>query len=1153
MSQLFKIKGFLAFILIVFINAFVDLGHKIIIQNTVLKVYSNETQIILTAIVNGLILLPFILLFTPSGYLSDHFHKPKVMKISAFIAIIITLFITLSYYKGWFYLSFALTLLLAIQSALYSPAKYGYIAEIAGKSRLSGANALVQASTVLAILSGIFCFSVLFESFLTGFNDLQPKQIIQQIAPIGWILVALSCFEWLLTFRLPQFSIQQNKKAYKLKQYVNGAYLKSNLKIIFHHEVIWLSIIGLAVFWSISQVIIAVYPAYAKAVLNTDNTIIIQGILASTGIGIVFGSLLAGRLSKQYIETALIPLGAIGFVITVFSLPYLTTIYSMVGNFMLLGIFGGLFIVPLNALIQFHCQDQQRGTILAGNNWIQNIAMLSFLILTALFSYNDFNERTLLQIISFVALIGTLYTIYKLPQSLVRYLTAFFFSSRYKVQVQGFDKIPSQGGVLLLGNHISWLDWAILQIACPRPVRYVMHRTIYKKWYLKWFFDFFGVIPISGGHSKTALTKIGNLLKQGEVVCLFPEGSISRNGQLGEFKKGYELAVKELEETDAVIVPFYLRGLWGTFFSRSNERLQQIRKQGWRNDVIVAFAHPISIKTTTVQIKSAVFDLSIEAWQEHTRCLEDIPHAWISQVKREPKRRCLIEAKGGLELNAISALTGAIGFSKLIKKNSPEQNIGLLVPTSVGGLLVNMAALIGGKTVVNLNYTANINALISALHAADLKTIYTSSQFIKKLNQRGIDLTPLLDKVKVLYLEDLKQQISTAQKIRILLSIRLFSASVLKRIYCASADLEKTAAILFSSGSEGKPKGVMLSHRNMIANIKQVSDVMDPQNEDVLMATLPLFHAFGITVTGIMPLLEGVPVVTHPDPTDVVNISKAIAQNKATLFCATSTFLRFFIKNKRVHPLMLADLRLVIAGAERLNPEVREAFKLKFNKEIYEGYGTTECTPVASVNIQDRLDTSDWRVQIGQKIGTVGLPLPGSSFRIVDPNSMQTLEAEEDGLILIGGTQVMQGYLNDPEKTAEVIIELDGVRWYKTGDKGHLDRDGFLTIIDRYSRFAKIGGEMISLGAIEQNIMPKLNNEDEILAIAIRDEKKGEKVVLLYVGESTEADINEVIKQADLNTLSKPSKIIKVEVIPKLGTGKTDFNQAKQLVLDLVL
>ncbi|MFV2055038.1 MAG: acyl-[ACP]--phospholipid O-acyltransferase [Thiohalomonadales bacterium] len=1151
MDKLYKITGFFPYVLVVFLNAFVDLGHKIVIQNTIFKIYDGQTQIILTAIVNGLILLPFILLFSPAGFISDRYRKPVVMRISAIIAVFLTLIITFAYYQGMFQTAFAMTFLLAVQSAIYSPAKYGYIKELVGQARLAPMNAMVQSITMVAILLGVFAFSILFELRLEGQTYNNETEILRHIAPLGWLLVLCSIVEAVMAYRLPIFenhteAASQKKNQFSLTKFASTNYLKTNLQDLHSNRNIWLSIVGLSVFWGISQVVLASFPAFAKEVLAENNTIVIQGMLASSGIGIVIGSLIAGRLSRFYIETGSVAVGAIGIVTSLFLIPQLDSVLFLTLDILAMGFFGGLFIVPLNAIIQFQAPEDRLGTVLAGNNWVQNVVMISFLGLTVLFGMAGLSSVGLFYIISIVALVGAAYTVYQLPQSLLRILFSGIFAARYRISVHGFENLPARGAVLMLGNHISFLDWAIVQIACPRPIRFVMHQDYYKAWYIKWFLDIFGVIPIASGNSKQALEQINNMLKSGEVVCLFPEGGISRSGQLGQFKHGYE---KTVEDVEGVILPFYLRGLWGSRFSRSSSHMKTLRGRGLRRDVIVAFGPPLPIETKAVELKNRVFDLSINAWQDYTDRLPTIPASWIQTVKRQGNKLCMTEAKAGRPLSGYKALTAAIGFSQLIAKRSPEQNVGLLLPTSSASMLTNMAVLLRGKTVVNLNYSASIEALKAAVDKAELRSIYTSTRFVKKLQQRGIDLQAVFDKVEVYYLEELATQIGPLKKLALFSLTKLLPASWLYRLFGTHVDISEPAAILFSSGSEGAPKGVVLSHKNLLGNIKQVSDMMDIQQEDIMMGSLPQFHAFGLTVCGLLPLVEGVPVIFHPDPTDVLNIAKAITNHKVTVMFGTSTFLRLYVRNRKVLPLMLDSIRLVVAGAERLNSEVRTTFEQKFNRPIYEGYGTTETTPVAGVNIPDRLDLSTWRVQTGNKLGTVGLPLPGSSFRIVDPVTMATLPCKEDGLILIGGTQVMLGYLNDAEKTQQVMVELDGQRWYKSGDKGHLDEDGFLTVVDRYSRFAKIAGEMISLGAIEACI-DKLTPEGiEILSTALPDGKKGEKVVLLFAGDIDEDALKDIISQCKLSPLMVPASLLKVDAIPKLGTGKSDFGQAKILAL----
>ncbi len=1145
MGRLFKIQGFLAYTTMIFLNAFVDLGHKIVIQNTVLKIYDGQTQIILIAIVNALILIPFVLLFTPAGFLSDKYPKNRVMRISAWAAVVCTTLITLFYYLGWFWPAFTMTFLLAMQSAFYSPAKYGFIKELVGKDKLAVGNGVVQATTTIAILSGIFVYSILFEEALSGVDFVSKSDVLKAIAPIGWFLILNSLVELGTAYKLPQKQAVDQSMQFDFDQYKSGTYLRNNLNAVLKHEIILLSIIGLSIFWAISQVMIAAFPVYAEETMLMNNTAIIQGMMACAGIGIMIGSLIAGRISKNHIETGMIPIGSFGVAACLAILPNLESVPLLSLNFIALGMFGGLFIIPLNALIQFHAGEQKLGRVLAANNLIQNVVMLSFLGLTVVFAYFGIGSIGLFAILTVVAIGGAVFTIYKLPQSMVRFIVSFVIGRKYSLEVLGLKHMPESGGVLMLGNHISWIDWAIIQMASPRPVRFVMERSIYERWYLKRFLDFFGVVPISRGSSKTALSSITELLNKDQVVCLFPEGSISRSGQLAEFQRGYE---KAAAGATGIILPFYLRGLWGSWFSRSSDKLKSIRGNGVKRDIIVSFGAPLAIDTSVEELKKRIFDLSIDSWQRYTETLQSLPNAWLSTVKRMGSEPAVVDTLGEpLSFNKLAAVT--ICFSRLIKGNSPEQNIGLLLPTTSAGVIANMATLLAGKIIVNLNYSASKDAIASASKKAELGSIYTSRKFLQKLEKKGIKLDSVFAGLKVFYMEDMKEEIGRSRLISNLLLVKLLPVSLLSRVFGEPVTLDQTAAILFSSGSEGEPKGVMLTHRNIMANLKQISDVLNTEGSDVVMATLPLFHAFGLTVTTFMPLIEGIPVVCHPDPTDALNVAKAIAKYRATIFCGTSTFLRLYTKNTRVQPLMLNSLRIVVAGAEKLSPDVREAFKLKFNKDIYEGYGATETTPIASVNIPDHLDTNYWRVQLGSKLGTVGMPLPGSSFRIVDPDTMQELETNQDGLILIGGSQVMSGYLNDQSKTDEVIVHIDNKRWYKTGDKGHLDEDGFLSIVDRYSRFAKLGGEMISLTSVEKNIRLVLNQPElEMVAVNVPDEKKGEKIILLIAKEINIDELRKELLDKDTNPLMIPTEVIFEPDIPKLGSGKTDFKAARNRI-----
>lgn len=1151
MLPLFRIKGFMPYLLVLFVNAFIDLGHKIVIQNTVFKIYDGNTQVVLTALVNALILIPFILLFSPAGFISDKFPKHKVMQYSAWAELAAVLVIVLAYYQGWFWLAFAMTLVLGIQAAIYSPAKYGYIRELVGDTHLAGANGIVQALTIISILGSTFVFSALFEFLLKDVVVSDANSIIASIAPLSWALVAFTLIELWMAYQLPDRQVASAKQAasFEIKKYVSGIYLAQNLKTLAAKRAIWLSIVGLTMFWAISQAVLASFPAFAKDVLQETNTLVIQGVLACTGIGIVIGSLIAGKLSRNYIELGLVPIGALGFALLLGLLPALDSRIFMAFTFMGMGILGGLFIIPLNALIQYHAKADELGTVLAGNNWVQNIGMIAFLAMTMLLAGIGFSSPQIFGLLMLVALAGALFTVYELPHSLTRVAAAALVQGKYKINVVGFDHLPKSGGVLLLGNHISWIDWAMVQIACPRPVRFVMLRSIYEQWYLKPILKFFGVIPISSGQSKEALQKINELLIAGEVVCLFPEGAISRTGSLGLFHSGYERVVAGVT---GVIVPFYLHGLWGSRLSRArSDKLRKNTARGLRREVVITFGQPLPMDIKADQLKQKVFELSFDAWDHQSQEFDPLPLAYIRSAKEHLGATCVIDTNGN-ELSNAKMLAVMVAFAREMRAIDREKNVAILLPASSAAIIANMAVMLNGQTAVNINFTTSIAAIQAGIANASVKTVYTSEKFVEKLNSRGLDTAAMLQGARVVYLEELKEKLSKLAVIAGFIAAHLLPAYMFYRLFGSAVRVNDPAAILFSSGSEGTPKGIVLSHRNFMANIKQISDVLKTRDDDVVMGSLPPFHSFGLTVTTFLPLIEGIPVVCHPDPTDVVNIAKAISRHRVTVMCATATFLRLYSKNKKVLPLMLEPLRVVVAGAEKLSPEVREEFQLRFNKIIYEGYGATETTPVASVNIPDQLDPRDWHVQVGNKVGTVGLPLPGCSFRVVDPVSLQTLPAGDDGLILISGTQVMLGYLNDEEKTKSVIVDLDGRRWYKTGDKGHVDADGFLTIVDRYSRFAKLAGEMISLGAVEQEIKKVITEPDvELVAINIPDEKKGEQIVLLITLAIDSTELRQRLLGNNVNPLMIPAQVHYCEEIPKLGSGKTDFNAAKQLALSL--
>ncbi|WP_457749015.1 MFS transporter [Sulfurimonas sp.] len=604
-EKMFAIAGVVNYLVVVFMNAFTDLGHKIIIQNTIFKVYDGSTQIVLTAIVNALVLLPFILVFSPAGFLADRFAKNKIMQYSALFAVVITLGITYAYYHGYFIFAFILTFLLAMQSAIYGPAKYGYIKELVGVKFLSGGNSAVQATTTVAILGGIIFYTVLFEGM---YNDtlVTESQILQAIAPLGWLLVIGSVMEWFLASRLPNKMIEASKRNFKLKRYLRGAYLFKNLKTVTRNREIFDAIISLSLFWSISQVVLAVFGEYAKDALHVSNTIIVQGVMALAGIGIVIGSIMVAKLSRFYINVGLAGIGAIIITIIVFLVPFIHSMTLIAILFTLFGIFAAFILVPLNARIQYLAARVHLGTILAANNFIQNIFMFSFLCITTLFAYFGMNAQVLFYLMTFVGM----YLIYNLYK---RYAVDMFWSLmgllaalRHKYIYVGLENIPKKKAVLLLGNHVSWLDWILLQLPLQRRINYMMDKDIYNWKFFHPIFKKGEAIPLSPKAFKDAIKEAHKRLQKGSVIALFPEGEITQDGEIHQFHRGYELIPKDYE---GVIVPFYIdKGIFGSSFAKykPQERQRNIFK---RRVVKIYFGKPLPIETNAQQLHDIILKM----------------------------------------------------------------------------------------------------------------------------------------------------------------------------------------------------------------------------------------------------------------------------------------------------------------------------------------------------------------------------------------------------------------------------------------------------------------------------------------------------------------------------------------------------------------
>lgn len=1121
-QALLKQPGFQPYLWSQFLGAFNDNVYKIAISMLAVRTVTTSGSGYLP-LVGAIFILPFLLFSGYAGHLADAVNKRSVLIATKLFEVFSMFVATVALASGRIELMLGGLFLAALQATFFSPAKYGILPEMLPDKDLSRANGLLEMSTFLAIILGTSIGSILFSAWK------------DHLIWIGLLLVGIAVAGALASFQITPVPDPSAKKRLDLNPWGEVA---QGIRRLYQDKNLWLTVIGISYFWFLGALLQMDLLLLGKEVMQLDD--FWTGILGTfLAIGIGVGSLAAGRLSGDKVELGLVPLGSIGMglfsiLLSRAGVSYIGAASALVG----LGFSGGLFVVPLNAFLQQKGGAEEKGQLIATNNFLNTIGVL--LASAALWLLSDKLSISPDRIVLFFGLFtlaATVYLLKILPDFLIRFTLWMLTHTIYRIRIKGQEHVPFRGPALLVCNHVSFADGLLVGACVQRFIRFLVYKDFFQIKPIGWLLRTMRAIPIAGGNRKEVVASIERAreeLRQGHVVCIFAEGAISRTGNMLPFKRGFEKIIKDL---DVPIIPVHLDRLWGSIFSFEKGRFFWKWPRRIPYPVTVSFGAPLPATATAQEVRHAVMALGTEAVAVR-RQKEDLLHLkFISSAKSAWRQFCIADSTGK-ELTYGKTLIGALLLSKKIRKQCADQQmVGVMLPASVGGALANVSVLMAGKVPVNLNFTAGKEAIDAAIRQCGIKTILTSAAFIAKAK---IERRP-----EMVQLEEISKSISSIEKVWMALLAFLLPARVLQKRFCPEkGEPNQLATVIFSSGSTGEPKGVMLSHHNILSNIESFSQVFWVTERDRVMGVLPFFHSFGFTGTLWFPLIAGFGAVYHPNPMDAKVIGEMVAEYRATILISTPTFYGGYIR--RCSKEEFASLRYAIVGAEKLRAEIAEAFREKYDLDLLEGYGCTELSPVVAVNIPDV--THGRENQKGFCSGTVGHPIPGVTVKVVDLNTGETLPTGQEGLLLVKGPNLMLGYLQQPQKTAAVI--QDG--WYHTGDIACIDEEGFIRITDRLSRFSKIGGEMVPHIKIEEEVNAILQNGNGAVT-AIPDDQKGERLVVFYTDPALcPEELWSRLNELGLPKLWIPKResIHFIEALPILGTGKLDLRTLRAMAIE---
>ena len=1128
--SLLKFKRFAPLFWVQFLGAFSDNVFKSALLILITYKYAVQVGIdasILNMVAAGIFILPFFLFSATGGVLADKFPKNKLIRWIKVFELVILLIASYGFYYDEIWILLTCLCLAGLQSALFGPAKYGVLPELLEEKELLSGNALVEAGTFLSILIGTIVGGLLI---LGEVGNIKISILLICAASIG---LTFSFFIPKLTSINPGLPIRKNIFSQTARIFILGTEKWEIRRIIF----------GISWFWFLGYVIHSQLNPLTATILNADEQVAVLLLVMFT-VGIGIGSLLCSRILAGEISARYVPFA--GILMSLFSLDLFFTLRSIdsvsevseyltvsafLENFqhwrvlidmLMLSIAAGFYIVPLYTLLQKRVDDKIRSRTIAANNISNAMFMVVASILVIGVLSAGFNIADLFWMLAVINFLVAIYIMKIIPKQSLKALGKILFRILYRVEVKGLENYPKDNGPhVIVSNHVSFLDGPLLMSYLPEMPVFAINKNVNSKWWAKIFTQFFEMYPLDSTEPM-AVKGLIKMLREGRKVVIFPEGRITNNGSL---MKIYEGPGKIAELGNADLIPVRIDGAQYTGFGR----LAGLVKLKWFPKITITICPPVEMGIdenirgakkkealrrkvydvmTTLMYETSITNVTLYEMLCHSLRIFGSKHEVLEDIERNP-----------ITLGRI--LLGSVVLGRKLQDHMDKgQHVGMLLPNAIP-TAVTFYALQGlGVIPAMINFTAGKDSVVSVLNTANIKTIVTSRRFIE-LGELGELEKELLKHADLIYLEDIKEKINILDKL-----IGLFKSKTKIGLRSNQGKAEDAAVILFTSGSEGSPKGVVLSHKNLLSNQAQVKACLDFSSRDQFFNALPVFHSFGLGVGLALPMSSGIKTFLYPSPLHYKVVPELIYDIQATVVFGTDTFLNGYATHG--DPEDFQFTRYVIAGAEKLKSTTRELWMKKFGVRIFEGYGVTETSPALSINNYSYC-----------KFGTVGRMFPGIQARLEPVTGI-----EDGGRLWVKGNNIMLGYMK-----ADLPGKLQPVYegWHDTGDIVDIDDEGYITILGRAKRFAKIGGEMVSLTQVEGWLIGLWPDEQHCVC-AVSDERKGEKLVLVTTfKEADRKSIQQHIISQGGAELMVPREILYVKDIPLLGTGKLDYPAIQEI------